>query len=146
MCYTHAYKPKSYPFDLIGPIEILWQARENLTTVSSTQADSTKGKGRQVDNSEPRTLWVRCHPSVYDDVLAAIHIVVKSPLYKVPDGTKAEIEVTDLRDRFVIFELIGPKSSQVIHGALDPAKTDERREFKDVSDLLLQKFVMLTYE
>lgn len=133
VCYTHAYKPKSYPFDLIGPIEIIWQARESSATTSSTQANTSKGKEKAVNNTEIRVVWIRCHPSMYEDIRTAIHSAVKAPLYKVPDAKQAEIEVADLRDKFVTLELLGPKSSQVIHGALDPVKADERKELKDVS-------------
>ena len=84
-------------------------------------------------DTEIRSAWVKCHPSIFEDVRTAIHSTVKAPLFKVPDGVKVDVEVADLRDCFIILELVGPKSSQVIHGALDPARIDERKEFKDVS-------------
>ena len=101
-------------------------------SASSTQTESTKGKEKMVNNFDIRELWIRCHPSIYEDILAAVHAVVKAPLYKVPDGVNVTIEVTDLRDRFNIFDLVGPKSSQVIHGALDPVKSEDREEFRKV--------------
>ena len=130
----HAYRAKSYPFDLIGPIELLWQTRETPAPAVPAQTELAKGKGKtkMPDNSDIRTLWIRCHPSVYEDVLATVHVVVKEPLYNVSDGAKVTIEVADLRDRFNIFDLVGPKSSQVIHGALDPVKSEGREEFRKV--------------
>lgn len=45
---------------------------------------------------------------------------------------EVEIEVADLRDQFNIFELVGPKASQVIHGALTPVENEERDDLKKV--------------
>ena len=47
-------------------------------------------------------------------------------------GKEEEIQMTDLRDRFNIFEIMGPKSSQIITGALKPIKEEMTREFKKV--------------
>ena len=46
-------------------------------------------------------------------------------------GRVAEVEIADLREHFNIFEIVGPKSSQVIKGALKPVD-DKRADFKKV--------------
>lgn len=43
-----------------------------------------------------------------------------------------EIEIADLRGHFNIFELVGPKSSQVIHGILKLANPEERQSVRKV--------------
>jgi len=42
-----------------------------------------------------------------------------------------EVEIARLEDAVNVFEIMGPKSSQVIQGALTPVK-DSREEFKKV--------------
>ncbi|EJC98842.1 POP1-domain-containing protein [Fomitiporia mediterranea MF3/22] len=138
ICHTHMYKPKSYPFDLIGPIEVLWKADPNASSSPSTsqsQASATqKDKQRQTSSQEVRvrTLWIRCHPLIYDEVMSTIKYSVQARLQMAQNSGNedVEIEMADLRDQFNIFELVGPKSSQVIHGALTPVKDESRDEFK----------------
>ncbi|KAL5501441.1 POP1 [Sanghuangporus vaninii] len=130
VCYTHIYKSWSYPFDLVGPVEILWKT---ITSSSpQVQSESSKRRDNQRQKASIRTIWVRCHPVIYDAAVSAITYCVQAYLQEAQSASKKEInvEVADLRDQFNTFELVGPKSSQVIHGALSPVKSEEREEFK----------------
>ena len=49
------------------------------------------------------------------------------------DERRKKVEVVDLRGKFNIFELMGPKSSQVIKGALTPVPGDDREELNQVN-------------
>lgn len=49
------------------------------------------------------------------------------------DKRKHKVEIVDLRGKLNIFELMGPKSSQVIKGALNPIIDGEFEEFNQVS-------------
>ncbi|THH04517.1 hypothetical protein EW145_g5466 [Phellinidium pouzarii] len=110
--------PKSYPFDIIGPIEILWKPISETSPVPA-QAKSSKTKGRERKVSPTHRTLIKY------SVQACLQIAQSS------SKKEAEIEVADLRNKFNIFELMGPKSSQVIHGALSPTKDDNRDELKE---------------
>jgi ribonuclease P/MRP protein subunit POP1 len=45
------------------------------------------------------------------------------------------VEVIDLRNSINVFEITGPKSSQVVHGALSPIIANHTGEFKKVKIL-----------
>ncbi|KAH8108673.1 POP1-domain-containing protein [Phellopilus nigrolimitatus] len=143
VCYSHLYKPKSYPFNLIGPVEILWKPAVSVdnTLPGDAQTSNEKQKSSKVKAKQRkslpkeasyRSLWVRCHPLIYDDVLSSIKYSLQAYLQRAQSTSnkEVEIEVADLRDQFNIFELVGPKSSQVIHGALTIANDENRDAFK----------------
>lgn len=50
-------------------------------------------------------------------------------------GETLEVQMSDLRDRFNIYEIVGPKSSQVVTGALSPVKDELKDDFKKVFHL-----------
>jgi hypothetical protein len=83
----------------------------------------------------PRTVWFICHPSIFESAFRSL--IVSSSFAveaSVSDNKrKHKVEVFDLRGKFNIFELMGPKSSQVIKGTLTPAFDDESEEFSQVS-------------
>jgi hypothetical protein len=84
-----------------------------------------------------RTIWIRCHPAIFSLVFSALKEAVsltldtmkKSPLYT---QNSYSVEVVDLRDSINVFEITGPKSSQVIHGALTPTVANQKDEFRKV--------------
>jgi len=123
-CEALLYMPNSYPHDLIGPVTILWRPAASLD--SDGPVDS------------PRTVWVVCHPSIFESALRSIAV---SSSFAVEasgpdDKRRHKVEVIDLRGKFNIFELMGPKSSQVIKGALTPVFDDGLEEFNRVSPVL----------
>ena len=152
-CETHAYKHASYPFTLLGPITIIWQpiSPESSSSEASkplTQPVKEKGKGKgkgkekQVEDSAPpesshgpRVIWVRCHPAIFEDIFDSLRdsasYVLEQSKKKDPK-VHAEIEVADLRGCINAFEIMGPKSSQVIKGALSPVGSDDRKDVKKV--------------
>lgn len=76
------YRPDSYPLGLIGPAEII--------------------RGEKI--------WIRIHPSIFDEASAAIKAAV---------GV-----VRDLRGELDNFELVGPMSEEVLSRVLRPIKGD----------------------
>jgi hypothetical protein len=84
-----------------------------------------------------RTIWIRCHPTIFSLVFSTLKEAVsltldtmkKSPLYT---QNSYSVEVVDLRDSINVFEITGPKSSQVIHGALTPTIANQKDEFRKV--------------
>jgi ribonuclease P/MRP protein subunit POP1 len=160
---TYAYKPGSYPFDLIAPITIIWkptcavpdpslksghqEAAEGTT--KSPMDKKRKGKGKvpnanhsvqspQEGPDAQRTVWIRSHPAIFDEVFDALRTsasLTLDALRRAANGDKdkvVDIELADLRGRVNTFEIMGPKSDQVIKGALTPVAEDKREEFKKV--------------
>lgn len=154
-CETHVYKHASYPFALLGLMTIIWRPLSPEGTSLGTaeplaRSGKEKGKGKgkgkgkekQTDNSAspepntgPRVIWVRCHPAIFEDVFESLRTsasyVLEQSKKKDPQ-LHAEIEIADLRGCINAFEIMGPKSSQVIKGALSPAGNDDRKDVKKV--------------
>ncbi|KAG0698380.1 ribonucleases P/MRP protein subunit POP1-domain-containing protein [Suillus ampliporus] len=139
---TDLYKQGSYPFDLIAPVTIMWRPLPAGNTSASTKAPSAEGsskrkrKGKDKQNipaNAGRAIWVRSHPAVFDDVFEALQksasLVLEAEKQRHKD-VYVEVEIADLRGSVNVFEIMGPKASQVIKGALSPVGDDDRQEFK----------------
>lgn len=143
---TNLYKPGSYPFDLIAPVTIMWRplpvANTSLKPTKATPAQGSskrKRKGKNIvpantaQRSPTRAVWVRLHPAVFDDIFAAFQgsasLVLEAEKQRHKDE-HAEVEIADLRGSVNVFEIMGPKASQVIKGALSSVVDDDRQEFK----------------
>jgi ribonuclease P/MRP protein subunit POP1 len=161
VCDTHIYGSESYPFDLISPVTVIWQPAQTevatpdptLVTASdqstAEKSDSLKRKRKkkakgEENASDPlaeeqearRVVWVRCHPSGYNDVYTSLQHSASFALefYKKPvnGGKTHTVDILDRRHLVNVFEIMGPKSSQVIRGALTPVSEDKRTEFREV--------------
>ena len=163
VCDTHLYRHKSYPYDLIAPMTVMWQPTVK-TTGQPDPADTAqgpspplpksrkrraKGKGKQkepnpADNAHPhRKVWIRVHPSAVHIAHQTLRTAASYALDAVrtaePNRGEVEVEIADLREHVNVFEIMGPKSSQVIKGALKPTKDNVVDEFLKASALgLLQ--------
>ena len=164
---THIYKPRTYPFGLIAPIAIIWkpnrpdpdpgmenELQEPADVFENTgkrrkRRDKEKGKEKETevesDPDVPRTVWIRSHPVVFEDVFSALQTSASLTLdafKKCPQnkGKEVEVELADLRGQVNAFEIMGSKSSQVIKGAVTPVSGDKREEFKKVCEMLQAVF------
>lgn len=142
---TDLYKPGSYPFDLIAPVTIMWQPLPVGNTSAPTNAPPAEGSSKRrrkgknnvlantTQQSPTRAVWVRSHPAVFDDIFAALQgsasLVLDAEKQRHKD-VYAEVKIADLRGSVNTFEIMGPKSSQVIKGALSSVVDDDRQEFK----------------
>ncbi len=93
-------------------------------------------------DGETRTIWVRCHPAILSTVLSTLKNAVSltlDVLKKSPGHSQKtySVEVIDLRESINVFEITGPKSSQVVHGALTPTIANHTGEFKKVKHIKL---------
>lgn len=81
-----------------------------------------------------RALWLRIHPGAYDAASSTLTRAAMRVLATAKEAGEpaAEIEIADLRGHTNAFELTGPKSSQVIHGAMKLVSEDKRKEVKEV--------------
>ncbi|KIY46529.1 POP1-domain-containing protein [Fistulina hepatica ATCC 64428] len=148
---THLYEHNAYPYGLIAPVTVLWKA-EDLAAIEQDRADRAamkdllaKQKGKRkapASSTEPdepsRTVWLRTHPAAYDKLVAEIKVVASGLLrdvgYEV-GGPEIAIEIADLRNELVMFNIMGPKSSQVIKGTLKPARWNNN-EFQEFWSML----------
>ena len=149
MTETYVYGFNKYPYNLIGPAAIIWHAdipEPNMPQAPAvTRGTKARGKGKgkekatSADNPQQRTriVWIRVHPSITDKVHEALRVSTSFALEAVKQaGRITEVEIADLREHFNVFEIMGPKSSQVIKGALKPVLEDKREEFKKVAVIL----------
>lgn len=83
-----------------------------------------------------RTIWLRFHPSIQLEVFDTLKQAASQTLVKYKmdsnDFQEATLEIADLTTRINVFEIMGPKSSQVIKGALSPVASENRKEFLNV--------------
>ncbi|KAK0221848.1 POP1-domain-containing protein [Armillaria fumosa] len=154
---THMYQSTLYPRSLIAPITIMWrpftsskpeaaEEPEEISTEPSQRKRKRKGKGKgkekvtkEIDilpNEETiRVVWIRSHPATHDEVFNALQTAASSVLDEINKESTSDqvvdVEIADLRGKVNIFEIMGPKSSQVLKGALQPIASDDRTSFKE---------------
>ncbi|KZO93565.1 POP1-domain-containing protein, partial [Calocera viscosa TUFC12733] len=114
--------------EVLGPLGVIWRP---------VTPDLGAGAGRRL-----RTLWLRIHPAIFPPFLlslqSACSAVLEQHRLSSPPGTahtKAEeetLEIQDLRGEVLAFDLMGPRSTQVLRGALGLVKGEERGEVKEV--------------
>ncbi|VDC04482.1 unnamed protein product [Peniophora sp. CBMAI 1063] len=149
-----------YPCGLIGPAEVMWRAEDEDaeeeapapmdTATSATEPAANggkrkrkrknksidKGKGKaQPEEASTCTAWVRVHPTILPDALKALKLAASVALDELRQssqhaGKEYAIEVANLRDAVNVFEIMGPKSSQVLKGALTPVE-GQSKEFNE---------------
>ncbi|KAJ6508878.1 NUC188 domain-containing protein [Mycena sanguinolenta] len=154
---THIHEPGQYPFGFIGPVTILWrpipvslksrpenaEAQAHPITEEMQSQKRSKGKGKAkapLENSNSdtvqRTVWIRSHPAISENVFVALRtsasLVLAAARKAAPQGTQIDeigIELEDLSGQINAFEIMGPKSNQVLKGAISPASHDSREDF-----------------
>jgi len=142
---THIYECRAYPFGLIGSATIMWrpvnfQAGDQVQCRSSdaqkderTTVEGQKTISSEADHNQSRTLWLRFPPLIFDDVTRelrkATSEVLARPSWSIDE---TEVEIADIREQVNAFEIMGPKSSQVLRGALTAVNGDDRADFKMV--------------
>lgn len=111
------YTTGSYPNKAIGPVTYMWRAQPNDANISSL--------------SQKYTLWISCHPSIYNDVMKELkkcfgfedfaNSAEESSL-DLQDGGK--ITIKSLKDQMVKFRLFGPASNLVLAETLELANIE----------------------
>lgn len=145
-CDTHIYKPDAYPYDLIGPVTVIWQSSSDDMWLPKGRSkpqevidlDTLKEANLKFRSTPRRLVWIRIHPSIFEDVYLVIQTSVSYALdaAKKANGPDSKVllgvTICDLRERLNVFEIMGPKSSQVIKGAFKPIKAQGRKDFDAV--------------
>ncbi|KAJ4501438.1 NUC188 domain-containing protein [Lentinula lateritia] len=139
VCKTHIYAPNRYPLGLICPITVMWKSRPSIMSKPLEEASkSKKGKGKDKQKEVPpeasdnmRILWIYFHPSVYDEVFSALRTATSQTLEAAgSQGVIVDVELIDIRGEVGIFEIMGPKSNQVLRGSLSPVMAQASDDFK----------------
>ncbi|KAF9497689.1 POP1-domain-containing protein [Pleurotus eryngii] len=139
---THLYSPGQYPLGLACPITIIWKPlalpKQTVTPEDNAQDKSAENieETRRANHPSPepdskRTVWLMVHPCVFDTAFGIIQLCASLTLARLKEtgNTSTEIEIADLRTQLNIFEIMGPKSNQVIKGALSPAAAGQKDDF-----------------
>ena len=125
---------------------MIWQPCPIDKTASNfVQSDSVKVKGKEkaqdtaIEQMQPlrvRSVWLRFHPCIHNEILEALKEAASQTLaeYKAQNPVAGElmIELIDRRRQFNTFEIMGPKSSQILKGVLRPVMPDKRNDFLNV--------------
>ncbi|CDO71682.1 hypothetical protein BN946_scf184915.g26 [Trametes cinnabarina] len=130
------YDYNAYPHRLIAPVTVMWQAdvpNNNQENAATNEPGKGKGKEKAASSNlqqNTRVVWLRVHPAVLADAHRSLRVAASFALNSAKQvGRTAEVEMADLRDHFNVFEIMGPKASQVIKGALKPVD-DKRADFQ----------------
>lgn len=122
MAHTNVFHPASFPQGLIGPVDILWQPR-------------------LLDDSTTRRLWIRVHPSIFDDTIKAVRQAVSVPPAAIgvagPSTPSSHVHVRDLRDDLETFEIMGSLAGQAISRVLRLCPLESAQKRKALEQLLL---------
>ena len=104
------YSVDSYPEKAIGPVTYLWRAQFQ-------DKDSECA-------SRVETLWISCHPSIFQGVMSEIKKCFGSketespqdhPVNNTVDAKdESKVSITSLKDQLVKFRLFGPASNLVL--------------------------------
>ena len=120
------YHSARYPYGAIGPVEFLWQPVNDdvvLTTDSTIK------------------LWLTVSPAIYDEVIEELAVATatfdpgcrgdrpennngESGVVDSDESRSSKVTVTSLRDEFVRFRLIGPRSHAIVMETLKPITAD----------------------
>jgi ribonuclease P/MRP protein subunit POP1 len=129
------------------------KARKANEVQASSDQSTGKGKGKAdvaLKPTEPtetsvRTCWVRAHPACFELVFDAIREASGHVLEarKAKGNENEEMQIADLREKVLAFELLGPKSTQVLRGALDPVRTEQRAELRQASATPLADYALV---
>lgn len=103
VAHTTLHWPSQFPRRLIGPVEVLWEP--------------------QLQQAGRRRVWIRIHPSIFEEALTAIREAVA-------DGP-SDVEVKDLEDALESFEIMGPLAGHVLSRILSlsgPSISEKKRQ------------------
>ncbi|KAG8684812.1 hypothetical protein FRC08_013472, partial [Ceratobasidium sp. 394] len=109
ICPTHLYEAGSWPKDLVAPVTVLW--RPVMVAPGHKSAESSLTVQRPSADQETRTVWIRVHPASLKNAMESLKLAHKQV------STTSQLEIADLSGDVNAFELVGPRTSQVIHGA-----------------------------
>lgn len=125
MAEVTLHRYREWPAGMIGPAEILWQPRPTSNT--GDRKGKRKQVGNPVEDACKRHLWIRIHPSIFDETYKTLVKAISS-YYQRPDARSADrgvgVEMKDLRGAMNSFEIMGPRSMQILEGILDPCRTE----------------------
>jgi ribonuclease P/MRP protein subunit POP1 len=129
---------------------VIWKPQAQPTT----QPIDKKGKGKATNEisspSDTRSVWVRFHPSVFMEVFEILKEAASRTLqnYKEQNGDMPEavLELINMQGLLNVFEIMGPKASQVIKGVLTPVNTGKRPTFAEVCFIHEALYLVCTWK
>jgi hypothetical protein len=109
------YHDQTFPYGLIGPVEIIWRPEE--------------------DHLSERTIWIRTHPSVHAEIVEVLESLVSSSGRSDEASTSTSshvsaVKISDLRNQIDSFEIMGPKSARILRRILRLSKTEGKDKAK----------------
>lgn len=121
-CQTHIYEAGVWPRGLIAPVTVIWRPEDSDKT--GTSAETPPLPSKLASSNPTRALWIRVHPAALESTMTSL----KTASEQIPASD--QLEITDLSGDINSFELVGPRTSQVIHGAFKLAGNEsEAKQF-----------------
>ncbi|KIM28940.1 hypothetical protein M408DRAFT_8384 [Serendipita vermifera MAFF 305830] len=122
ICETQIFEDAAYPLAYIAPAHVMWLAQLPSKGDHNQQDSENRGNNKSLENA--RAAWLRVHPAAYEKTSQALTNAVMAIMEseRKQGRSSVSVEIADLRGQFNSFDLMGPKSSQVIWGAIAPVK------------------------
>ncbi|WVQ99709.1 hypothetical protein IAU59_006850 [Kwoniella sp. CBS 9459] len=136
------YHFDSFPTGLIGPAEVLWYPSGNGPLA------------RQPSKSETRRLWIRIHPSIYnetwDTLKHAISQIRQGPVCpsassnssssssRVAANAFSTLQIRDLREEINSLDIVGPRAGRTLRRVLRVCRSEQgmkKQFFESLRDL-----------
>jgi ribonuclease P/MRP protein subunit POP1 len=110
------YHDQTFPYGLIGPVEVIWNAEEQ--------------------HLSERTIWIRLHPSIHEETMAIFEFLISlqgdgnGEASTSTAGRSSAVKLADLKDKIDSFEIMGPKSARILRRILRLSKTEGKDKAK----------------
>lgn len=126
MAEVTLHRFREWPAGMIGPAEIIWRP------TPAPLAVDCKGKRKQVGDTDDkkttgaRQIWIRLHPSIFDETYATLVKAITSYYQRDTIRTSEErgVELRDLRGSTNCFELTGPRALLILESVLNICRTE----------------------
>ena len=147
------YHAHRYPSGAIGPVEFLWQPSEVISgdagwggSTGKTGQSSFNEEGALFRSDSLTKIWLIVSPAIYDEVMAELSVAVQKfschgDASLPGNEVRSSVTVTSLKDEFVRFRMIGPRSHAVVMETLKPTsiniseKSSHTSSLTDFSDI-----------
>jgi ribonuclease P/MRP protein subunit POP1 len=125
MAHGSLYAKQSFPYGLLGPVDVLWRpAEKHINT---------------------RTVWLRIHPSIYQQAFELLNALIRKPDNIASSSSsnprQTSIEINEVGSELDSFEIMGPTAARILRRILRLSKTEGKDKMRVSVPLQLSTIV-----
>ncbi|KAF9907984.1 hypothetical protein EC991_010332 [Linnemannia zychae] len=111
---TYLYDSDSFPMSLIAPVTFLWKQETHSESAMEVDEQSKQGQ-----------LWVWIHPSAFEATKAKIEETISKT------NKTGLVNINDLENALVMFDLTGPRSMALLKAVLQLSKSEAASPYQE---------------